>query len=71
MIDNATRSELLKVLAELSDVHPEWRLGQMLSNLVMAAGRTDAGAIWDLEDDEVLAAGRRLLERHQQYFASS
>ena len=27
----------------------------------MAAGRLDAGGVWDLEDEEALAAARRLL----------
>ena len=56
-----TRAELLEALAELGRAHPNWRLGQTLSNLAMAAGRLDAGAVWDLEDDEALAAARRLL----------
>jgi hypothetical protein len=56
-----TRAELLEALAELGHAHPNWRLGQALSNLAMAAGRLDAGGVWDLEDDEALAAARRLL----------
>jgi hypothetical protein len=55
------RKELLEALAELGRIHSAWRLGQMLSNLAMAAGHLDAGAVWDLEDDEALAAARRLL----------
>jgi hypothetical protein len=65
-----TRSELLRALAELSDMHPEWRLGQTLANLSMAAGRTDAGAVWDLEDSEALEAARRLLERRRHQVVS-
>jgi hypothetical protein len=53
---NQTRSELLAALAELSRIRPEWRLGQTLANLATTAGRLDAGGIWDLEDDEALAA---------------
>lgn len=55
------RSELLELLAELGRVHPEWRLGQTLANVAMAAGRLEAGAVWDLEDEEALEAGRELL----------
>ena len=47
--------------AELAARHPNWRLGQMLSNLAMGAGRLEAGGVWDLEDEEALAAARRLL----------
>jgi hypothetical protein len=56
-----TRTELLAALAELSRVRPEWRLGQTLANLATAAGRLDAGGVWDLEDDEALAAAKTLI----------
>lgn len=56
-----TRAELLAALGELGRAHPNWRLGQTLSNLAMAAGRLDAGGVWDLEDEEALEAARRLL----------
>ena len=65
-----TRAELLRILIELGGLYPEWRLGQTLANLAMAAGRTDAGAVWDLEDSEALAAAQRLLERHHQQIGS-
>jgi len=58
-----TRKELLAALAHLSQLRPDWRLGQTMANLAMAAGRMDAGAIWDLEDDEALAAARVLIEQ--------
>jgi len=61
MTTEETRAELLEALAELGRAHPDWRLGQTLANLAMAAGRLDAGGVWDLEDDEALAAARRLL----------
>jgi hypothetical protein len=61
-----TRAELLDALAELGREHPNWRLGQLVSNLAMAAGRLDAGGVWDLEDDEALAAVQRLLRRRAE-----
>jgi hypothetical protein len=61
MTAQETRTELLEALAELGRARPNWRLGQTLSNLAMAAGRLDAGGVWDLEDEEALAAARRLL----------
>ena len=63
MTTRTTRAELLSALAELGQVHPHWRLGQTLANLAMAAGRLDAGGVWDLEDDEALAAALELLGR--------
>ncbi len=59
------RSELLAALAELGRLRPEWRLGQTLANVAMTAGRTDAGGVWDLEDEEALAAARELLEQYK------
>lgn len=66
MSHDTTRQELLAALAELGELFPDWRLGQTLANLAMAAGRTDSGAVWDLEDHEALAAARRLLERNAE-----
>jgi hypothetical protein len=66
MTDQDTRAELLVALAELGRAHPNGRLGQMVSNLAMAAGRLDAGGAWKLEDDEALAAARRLLDRRAE-----
>jgi hypothetical protein len=60
------RVELLEALAELSRVYPNWRLGQMLANVAMAAGRLEAGAVWDLEDDEALRAVQAMLQQHEQ-----
>jgi hypothetical protein len=58
--------ELLKVIAKLSEAFPEWRMGQLISNLATSAGKLEAGAVWDLEDDEALAAAQRLLERRKE-----
>jgi hypothetical protein len=57
------RLELLDALAQLSRLRPEWRLGQTLANLAMTAGRLDPGGVWELEDDEALAAARTLIEQ--------
>jgi hypothetical protein len=57
--------ELLGAVAELRAIFPDWRLGQLVANLTTAAGRAEAGAIWDIEDAELLAAARRLIERNR------
>ena len=60
----STADELIVALSELRALFPDWRMGQLVANLVMAAGGTDAGAIWDVEDEQLLAAARRLIERN-------
>ena len=57
----AERNEVLHTLEELSEVCPEYRLGQMIANLAMLARGDAEGAIWDVEDAELLAAARKHL----------
>jgi len=56
------RQEILDVLAELSEVVPEVRLGQLMANLSYLARGLSKEAIWDLEDEELLQAARKHLE---------
>jgi len=57
--------ELVDALSELRVLFPDWRMGQLIANLVTAAGGVDAGAIWEMEDEKLLAAARRLIERNR------
>ncbi|MBI2803944.1 MAG: hypothetical protein HYX68_03060 [Planctomycetes bacterium] len=57
--------ELVDALSELRILFPDWRMGQLIANLVTAAGGMDANAIWDMQDEKLLAAARRLIERNQ------
>lgn len=59
-----THDELLQALADLHEIFPDWRFGQMVASLAIASGATEPWAIWDLEDDQLLAAARRLIERN-------
>ena len=61
----STAEELIVALSELRALFPDWRMGQLVANLATAAGRTDAGVIWDVEDEQLLAAARRLIERNR------
>jgi len=61
-----TRRELLAALAELGRARPEWRLGQTLANLATTAGHLSASGVWDLEDEEALAAAKVLLQQHSE-----
>ena len=58
------RIELLAALSRLGQLRPEWRLGQTFANLAMTAGRLDSGGVWDLEDEEALAAARTLIGQY-------
>jgi hypothetical protein len=61
-----TRLDLLAALAELGRIRPEWRLGQTMANLAMTAGRLESSGVWDLEDEEALAAASTLIEQHSE-----
>ena len=59
----AVRSRILILLAKMSERYPEWRLGQLVANAAAWARQPSElheTAIWDVEDEELLAA----LERH-------
>lgn len=62
----ASRQELLHLLAELSETNGELRMGQMIADLATLARGANVEAIWDSEDDELIAAARRLLEHYRQ-----
>jgi hypothetical protein len=60
-----SRQELLEALRELSELFPDWRLGQMVANVATAAKGPQVESIWDSEDEDLLAAARRLIERNR------
>jgi hypothetical protein len=53
------REALFAALAELSRRYPDWRIGQLVSNV---AGWADVD-VWDVEDDQLLAAVRAHLDQ--------
>ena len=57
------RQEVLQVLAELSEVCPEVRFGQLIANLSYLARGLSNESIWDMEDEELLEAARKHLEQ--------
>ncbi len=61
MID-ATRSELLKLIEEMSAACPDYRFGQMVLNLAFLAAEDGDQRLWDLEDRELIAAARKHLK---------
>jgi hypothetical protein len=59
------RAELLRAIAEISEANPDLRLGQLITNLATKARGPQVEAIWDCEDEEFLAAARRLLDHYR------
>ena len=59
---DATRREVLEVLAEISAYCPDMRFGQLIANLSVAARGAAVESIWDVEDEELLAEARQELE---------
>jgi hypothetical protein len=62
MID-PLRKEVLGTLAELSEVAPEIRLGQLIANLSYLARGPSNEAIWDMEDSELLTVAQEHLQQ--------
>jgi hypothetical protein len=65
-MNQSTRHQLLEILAELGEAFPDWRFGQLVANVATSARGPQAEAIWDSEDDELLAAARLLVERNRE-----
>ena len=53
------RAELFSALAELCRHYPNWRFGQLVCNI---SGWADLD-IWDVEDDQLLAAARAHIDQ--------
>lgn len=51
-------AELLACLGELRRAWPEVRFGQLIANLAVVARGTEPGAVWDMEDEELLTAAK-------------
>lgn len=58
MIDS-TRLEILRLLEQLSALAPDVRFGQLIANLSYLAVAPTVEAVWDMEDEQLLAAIRQ------------
>jgi hypothetical protein len=70
-MNNPVRQDVLNALAELSAAFPEWRFGQMIANLAVVARGATGEAIWDVEDEELLSAIHRQLDKRRERAATS
>lgn len=55
-MSDPVRAELLARLDELSRACPEMRFGQLIANMAVVARGIKPSAVWDMEDEELLAA---------------
>ncbi len=55
----AQRQEILRLLERLSELTPDVRFGQLIANLSYLAVGPTHEAIWDLEDEQLVAAIRK------------
>ena len=64
-MSQTTSDVLLQAVAQLRALFPEFRFGQLVANLTTAAGGQEPGALWDIEDEQLLAAAQRLIARNR------
>src|SRR4051794_18559554 len=62
VMNSQARLDLLRVVADLSELCPSMRLGQLACNLASLIDPSPE-AVWTVEDGPMLAEGERLLER--------
>jgi hypothetical protein len=65
-MNTPVRREILLVLQELGSFCPDVRFGQLIANLSYLARGATTEAIWDMEDEELLAAAKQHLEHLQR-----
>jgi len=57
------RDELLTLLAQLSELHPDMRLGQLVTNVAQWAKGPVVSAAWDATDQEMIQAAKANIQR--------
>lgn len=63
-------SELLQTLEELHEAAPDFRFGQLVCNAAMHTEPPDETTVWDIEDSDLLAAAKSLLEQLRNSLAT-
>jgi hypothetical protein len=69
MTNSELKQEILQVLTELVERCPDVRFGQLIVNLSCIARGPTSEAVWDMEDDELLAATKSHLEDYERRHA--
>ena len=60
-----------QAITRLRTLFPEWRFGQLVANLTTAAGCQDVESLWDVEDEQLLAAAQLHLRQRTPPEAAS
>ena len=68
---NHNRYEALRALTELSELYPDVRLGQLVANLSYAARGLSNQSVWDMEDEELIAAANSMLADQRAHSAAT
>lgn len=66
MTNSERKQEVLRVLSKLVEQCPDVRFGQLIVNLSCIARGPTPEAVWDMEDDELLAAAQSHLEDYKR-----
>jgi hypothetical protein len=66
MTNGELKQEILQVLSVLVQQCPDVRFGQLIVNLSCIARGPTPEAVWDMEDDELLAATKSHLEDYER-----
>ena len=53
-----SNQELAATLLELKSRYPHWRFGQLVCNVAAWAGDDRPAEVWDISDEELLAAAK-------------
>ena len=69
MTSRELKQDVLQVLSELVAHCPDVRFGQLIVNLSCIARGPTPEAVWDMEDDELLAAAKSHLEDYERRHA--
>jgi hypothetical protein len=69
MTNSKLKQEILLALSELVEQCPEVRFGQLIVNLSCIARGPIPEAVWDMEDDELLAATKSHLGDYERRHA--
>lgn len=65
------RRQVLDILAELSTLHPEMRMGQWLTAFATFARGPQPESIYDVEDEELIPVMERFLANRRAEAAAS